>query len=295
MNPMPPPPPPSGPVVSPSEAELHAYADEQLTPERRAEVEAWLAQRPAESARVQAWIDQTHALRSLFDPVLTEPVPSALARAASRPAPRWFGSLAAGLVVAVASGGAGWMLRGSMPSGHALPTRTALEPTPADPLALSTAAGTSFAERAAVAHAVYTPELRRPVEVDAAHEDQLVTWLSKRMGTPMRPPHLQAEGFELEGGRLLPGEHGPVAQFMYRDADGRRLTLYVSNEMAPPAGSASPATTVETAFRYMRRGKVNVFYWVDGPFGYAISAEADRDTLARVSEAVYRQLASAAP
>ena len=82
---------------------------------------------------------------------------------------------------------------------------------------------------------------------------------------------------------------------MYRDADGRRLTLYVSNEMAPPAGSASPATTVETAFRYMRRGKVNVFYWVDGPFGYAISAEADRDTLARVSEAVYRQLASAAP
>ena len=30
-------------------------------------------------------------------------------------------------------------------------------------------------------------------------------------------------------------------------------------------------------------GKVNVFDWVEGPFGYAISADADRAALARVS------------
>jgi anti-sigma factor RsiW len=173
--------------------------------------------------------------------------------------------------------------------------------------------GASFAERAAVAHAVYTPELRRPVEVDAAHEDQLVAWLSKRMGAPMKAPHLQAEGYELEGGRLLPGEHGPVAQFMYRDAAGRRLTLYVSNELAttPPgalvegdagaasgvgaAGASNAAGPGTTGFRFVRAGKVNVFYWVDGPFGYAISAEADRGTLARVSDAAYRQLEAGAP
>ena len=82
-----------------------------------------------------------------------------------------------------------------------------------------------FAQRAAVAHAVYSHDARRPVEVDAAHEDQLVAWLSKRMGAPMKPPHLQAQGDALEGGRVLPGGQGPVAQFMVRNELGSKLTL----------------------------------------------------------------------
>jgi anti-sigma factor RsiW len=120
-----------------------------------------------------------------------------------------------------------------------------------------------------------------------------VTWLSKRMGAPMKPPHLQALGYALEGGRLLPGGEGPVAQFMYRDAAGRRLTLYVSNEIGELSSSASAArgSPGETAFRFAREGRLNVFYWVDGRFGYAISAEADRTALTEVSSEVYRQLA----
>jgi anti-sigma factor RsiW len=35
---------------------------------------------------------------------------------------------------------------------------------------------------------------------------------------------------------------------------------------------------------------VNVFYWVEDHFGYAISAGADRDELMKVSQEVYRQL-----
>ena len=49
-----PPPPSSEPPVT--EAELHAYADRQLTTERMAEVAAWLARRPDDSARVRAWL-----------------------------------------------------------------------------------------------------------------------------------------------------------------------------------------------------------------------------------------------
>jgi anti-sigma factor RsiW len=168
-----------------------------------------------------------------------------------------------------------------------------LQASPTPPLA---ATGAGFAQRAAIAHAVYSPEQRRPVEVDAAHEDQLVTWLSKRMGAPMKPPHLQALGYELEGGRLLPGGSGPVAQFMYRDAAGHRLTLYVSNEI----GELSPATNQarggqgDTAFRFAREGQLNVFYWVEGRFSYAISADADKSALADVSGEVYRQLAKGA-
>jgi anti-sigma factor RsiW len=46
----------------------------------------------------------------------------------------------------------------------------------------------------------------------------------------------------------------------------------------------------ETAFRYAREGQVGVFYWVDGPFGYALSGELDRPQLLRVAEQVYRAL-----
>jgi len=115
------------------------------------------------------------------------------------------------------------------------------------------------------------------------------------MGAPMKPPHLQSVGYSLEGGRLLPGGRGPVAQFMYRAESGAKLTLYVSNDMADLGGAASSAGSggAATAFRFAQQGPVNVFYWVDGAFGYALSAEADRTTLARVSDEVYRQIGSA--
>ena len=279
--------PPTGPPAVPvTDAELHAYADRQLTAERAGEVAAWLARRPEEAARVRDWEDQKRALRALFDPILDEALPPALQRAARRRAP-WHrrplaAGLAAGLVAAVAAGGAGWTLRGAHDASAAVAAsgRDAF----ADP---------GFAQRAAIAHAVYTPEVKRPVEVDAEHEDQLVKWLSRRMGAAMKAPHLQALGYALEGGRLLPGEQGPVAQFMYRDAEGHRLTLYVSNER--PGSRPANAARADTAFRFASEGALNVFYWVDGPFRYAITAAADRGALTRVSSEVYRQLEQAGP
>lgn len=263
-----------------TEAELHAFVDGQLTPERHREIETALAQRPEEALRVQAYRDQKRALRALFDPVLDEPLPQRVLDAARPRAPWYAQRWVAGVAIALVSGATGWGLHG-----------VAQRASPAATLATA-----GFAQRAAVAHAVYSPEQRRPVEVDAAHEDQLVTWLSKRMGAPMKPPHLQALGYALEGGRLLPGGQGPVAQFMYRDAGGQRLTLYVSNEIGDlsPAASGARGSNAETAFRFAREGRLNVFYWVEGRFGYAISADADKAALTDVASEVYRQLASAA-
>jgi anti-sigma factor RsiW len=274
-----------------TEAELHAYVDAQLTPERRQDVEDWLATRPLEAQRVERYRLQKLALRAAFDPVLAEPVPPHLQQAAQLRAgwstQRVAASLAAGVAIALIGGAAGWGLRGALaPNGQTAATAIASAPS-------------AFAQRAAVAHAVYSPDLRRSVEIDAAHEEQLSTWLSRRMGAPMKPPHLQAVGYSLEGGRLLPGGRGPVAQFMYRAESGAKLTLYVSNDVADIGGAASGASrgdgsaTATTAFRFAQQGAVNVFYWVDGPFGYALSAEADRATLARVSDEVYRQIGSA--
>ena len=274
-----------------TEAELHALVDEQLPAERSREIDAYLAGRPEEAQRVETYRAQKRELRALFDPVLDEVPPQRVVQAARPHTPWYLQRLAAGLAIALISGATGWGLRGGTPALG--------DPSPMaqqTPSAITMASATGFAQRAAVAHAVYSPEQRRPVEVDAAHEDQLIAWLSKRMGAPMKPPQLQAVGYVLEGGRLLPGDRGPVAQFMYRDESGQRLTLYVSNEIVESAASASAAAgsnqVTDTAFRFAREGQVNVFYWVDGRFGYAISADADRSVLARVSGEVYRQLAT---
>ena len=59
-----------------------------------------------------------------------------------------------------------------------------------------------------MAHAVYAPDMGRPVEVGGDNEKALVTWLTKRLGAPVSAPSLSALGYELVGGRLLPGGAG---------------------------------------------------------------------------------------
>jgi anti-sigma factor RsiW len=250
--------------------DLHAYVDGELPESRRLVVEATLAADPAVAEQVRAYRAQKRALQDLFAPVLDEPIPAALRTAARPPAakksmlPRWsLQRLAASLVIAVLGGVIGWLGHGRYQQNDLL------------------ARNTQLPHRAAIAHAVFTPDVRRPVEVKAEQEDQLVTWLSKRLGTPVRPPKLGALGYELIGGRLLPGNSGPVAQFMYQEASGQRLTLYVSTERFENR---------DTAFRFAQEGQINVFYWIDGPYGYALSASIPKDELARIATAVYEQL-----
>ncbi len=255
-----------------TEADLHAFVDHQLAPERLAEVVQYLAARPAERERVRDWQQQNEQLRGLLDPVLGEPLPLRLPLKPPDFAWPWRG-MAAACLLALGSAGGAWFARGEI---DAEATRKAFASL-ANDQALS-----GFARRAAVAHAVYSPEVRRPVEVGADQEQALATWLTKRIGAPVHAPTLAALGYELIGGRLLPGDKGPVAQFMYGAAGGLRLTLYVTREAAGH----------DTAFRFGHDGPVNVFYWVDEHFGYAISAGADRDALMKVSQEVYRQLTS---
>jgi anti-sigma factor RsiW len=256
-----------------TDADLHAYLDGELPATRRAEIEAYLADHADAAERVNAYREQKLALKALFDPVLTEPLPESLRRQAeaARPAmrqtsvlSRWsLQRMAASVAIAVVGGALGWGAHGRYHADESLALRTPLP------------------RQAAIAHVVFSPDVRRPVEVGADQEDQLVTWLSKRLGTPVRPPKLGALGYELIGGRLLPGNIGPVAQFMYHDASGQRLTLYVSTEIG---------RNQDTAFRFAKEGPVNVFYWIDGKFGYALSAGISKNELSRVATAVYEQL-----
>jgi anti-sigma factor RsiW len=214
---------------------------------------------------VRAWRELNAALRSSYNPILDEPVPERLRMRPRVSALRRYAIAAGMATMGLAIGAvAGWMARGVMPG-----VQQAANPVPA------------FARQAAMAHVVYAPEVRHPVEVGADQEEHLVRWLSKRLGTELKCPKLAPLGYELVGGRLLSNPNGPVAHFMYQDGRGGRLTLYVSVQR----GEAR-----QTAFRFSQEDKVAVFYWIDGNYGYALSGELNREALLNVANVVYKQL-----
>ena len=59
-----------------TEADLNAYVDGQLTPERRAAVEAHLADDPGDRERVAAWQAQAATLQALYGHVADERPPA---------------------------------------------------------------------------------------------------------------------------------------------------------------------------------------------------------------------------
>ncbi|VXC74041.1 Transmembrane transcriptional regulator (Anti-sigma factor) [Burkholderia sp. 8Y] len=275
-----------------SEDDIQAYVDGALAEHRRAEIDRLLETDHALASRVSDYFALNTMLHDRYDRVLQEPLPERLTMAvdapdasmeraakldASRgPAANWakYAGMAAALMLGICIGVGGMMsppARDMLASGddnatlrHASLTRDE-----------------SFARQSAIAYVTYAPMVTRPVEVGADQEEELVKWLSNRLGTDVHAPVLTRVGFNLMGGRLLPGDEGPIAQFMYHDANGERITLNVSHRKV---------SRDVTAFKLYQDGSVNVFYWVDGDFGYAVSGAIPRPQLLQVSHDVYEQL-----
>jgi len=251
---------------APTSEELHALADGRVDGARRAAIEAWLATHPEDAARVADYRRIDAELHALFDPVMAEPVPTGWARRRRHTA---LARIAAALLLLGIGGAGGWFAHGLRPAPDPEPPLA----TPAPPLAI----------QAANAHAVYVVEVRHPVEVVAAEEAHLVTWLSRRMGQQIKAPKLYAEGYRLVGGRLLPAAEGGVAcQLMYETPAGQRITLFIKPPMKKHA---------ETAFRYaVDKDGNGTFYWVDQTLGYALTGQLEREELLRLARLVYEQL-----
>ncbi len=258
---------------------LSAWLDDELDSVERADVEAWLREHPEDAARVRLWAADRDALRARLAPAADEPLPVRLEQLVWRHSPAVASSgwsrLAAGMAVfavGLAIGAAGmWAMQ-----SHDAEVSAA-----------------QWEQRAMVAHTVYAPEVRHPVEVavkDAAtpaaartQEEHLARWLTNRLGRPVKLFDLRAQGYELVGGRLLPDTRGPSAQLMYQrigEDSPTRVTVYLRHPEA-----ATPA-----AFRYERQGELGMFYWVEGATGYALVGAVGRDELLMLAEAIYRQV-----
>lgn len=250
-----------------NESTLHAWFDGELPPEQAAEVEALLRTDPQRAAQARLWQADREALRAQLDATLHEPVPPRLAQTVMQDrAPRWrTGLWAAGVAGIFALGGAaGWLAAGKAGGARG-----------------EQAAAGEWLQRAAVAHAVYVPEKRHPVEVSVEQnqDGHLARWLTKRLDVPVKLFDLKAQGFELVGGRLLPDVTGPSAQLMYQDSAGQRVTVYLRK----------PDEATAAAFRYERRGELGLFYWVDAGCGFALVGPQPRERLLALAEAIYHQ------
>ncbi len=135
-------------------------------------------------------------------------------------------------------------------------------------------------QAAVSAFRTYVVEAAHPVEVRADGSSDLMQWLTARLGRPVTVPDLQAQGFRLMGGRLLPAGDEPAAMLMYDDDRGTRLTLY---SRAGPSGGRG-------VFRYARADDVAAFSWIDAGMSYVVTARTDEARLLRVAQAVDAQV-----
>lgn len=247
------------PTIPVTEDELHAYVDGELPAERCADVEAWLAARHEDAARVQSWRTMADALHARYDQVAHEPVPQRLElERLEQPARRWIiGAVAASLATFVAGGATGWLAHGA--------SRT--------PSLFQ-----NFTGDALDAHRLYVVEVRHPVEVPGDEKAHLQQWLSRRCGWIVRAPELEAAGLKLVGGRLLPGPSGPASFLMYEGPSGERFTLY-----------AAKAEAEATQMRYKTEGNTGALFWADRGVGYVVSGGTDRDRLTKVARLIYDQ------
>lgn len=253
----------SDPQVSHMNDALLRYVDDRLDVDDRDRAEALIKGDAEAQTRVAAWRAQDQALHAHFDPMLHSAVPPHLLRAARRASHSSPLRHAAGIV---------WLSLGLL-VGWFAHQQSDTSPTPA-----------SLPHIAAIAHATYTAEKRHAVEVVAAEEAHLVTWLSRRLDRPLKVPQLGPMGYELMGGRMLPSDSGPVAQFMFQNTEGQRLTLHLRTQKGD---------VPDSSFEFAREGKVSVFYWLDDRVGYALSGDLERDKLLPIAREVWSQLNAA--
>ena len=229
----------SGPGLRP----LSAFTDNELSATERTAMLIRVTTDAAAAERVADYCAQRAALVALFG----NPRDDTRCIVVRRRTPRWrqAGLAASCVAVGVALGSsAGWV------SGNFAVDRPV------------------FAERADIAFAVYTPEQRHPVEVAAEQQDQLVNWLSHRLDRRLSVPSLREYGYSLIGGRLLPGESGPAAQFMYQNASGARLTIYIASVQKDT-----------TPFWLFRDGNRITFYWGSQGMGCALTGHVSEPQL----------------
>lgn len=254
--------------------DLHAYVDGQLGPDMAADIEARLDADPDLRHAVDAMIadrDNIRAAAHALDAVVAAgPVnlrSAALERELGRRLARrrWQTRLAGPASRQIAAGIAlfamGW-------GAH-------MAVAPADrgyPLYVAEGLG---------AHTVFANDPVRPVEFTPDATSAALDWMSEKLKRKIDSPALDALGLTLVGTRLSGTREGPLAQFIYEDRSGNRLSLVV---MPHPEG------VPEAELRVAQHDTNNVGYWSDAALDYAVIANTSGLQIETVAAEVSRNV-----
>jgi anti-sigma factor RsiW len=250
-----------------SEEDLHCMVDGRLAENRRVAVERHLRLHPEDARRVAAYTAQRETLLAAFAVGVERPLPSSLNlahlveyRMRARRRISW--QIAASILLALSAGSAvGWILRAN------------LFPPAASGIH-------ELAQDATASYLVYAADRRHPAELGPAQSRDLAHWLSVRLNRPVAPPNLSIIGYDFLGGRLVATRRGAAALFLYQDALGERLSVFVR---------------AMTSLRDMPMLKVpmdniNGCAWVQKGVGYSVIAEEPYDELLGLAQVVRRQV-----
>jgi anti-sigma factor RsiW len=255
------------PDLPPDDAELHAYVDGLLPPDRTAAVEAWLAGDPSARARVAAWRRQNALIRDLAAPVDGEALPPGLRpRRLLRRRGRERLRLAAAVALALlAGGGAGWLAHGRREPG--------IGPLD-DPFLADIERSGNLAAAFAAGQAPETPDRE-------ALEAHLSGWLDH----PLVVPDLAPFGLAFAGARTARTEDGDeVALLAYRGEAGAQLFLQLLHP-----GTATPPVLREAEGTVGGR----VAYWPYDELRCLLAGDLPPDRLGAVAAAINAQLEAA--
>ncbi|WP_085725908.1 anti-sigma factor [Pseudomonas sp. R37(2017)] len=234
--------------MPPSERDLHAYVDHQLSDADRRLVETFLANNPEISAQVRAWQLDAQQLRAALGGALQQPAnpdldPAVIRQRLKHQSRRHLAS-AAVLLIAVSVGGfSGWQAREMTLAPPQLPMTDALQ-----------------------AYRLIAQQGILPADFKVGEDGDMQGWLDRYFTQANRLPDLSDAGFKPVSGRLLSTEQGPAAMVVYQNQGGQKVSFYVRppgpKNFLLPRGSRSD-------------GGLQAEYWSGGGYNYAMVSPTD--------------------
>ena len=210
------------------EVRLSAYIDGEIGEAERSELDALLARDEDAKALFERLKAGSSFGDTAFEDFLHDPVPLALVRqikqgpgtnpkteriatttATVRHTRAWPRMLAASVALVLLGAGAGFIV------GTA---NSVSEPA-------EVAAARGWLDDIADYHRIYSRQKEHLVEVPASEAPKIETWLAASVGVPFKIPQLSGKGLTFEGARLLVANGKPVAQLVYRSAEGEIFAI----------------------------------------------------------------------
>jgi anti-sigma factor RsiW len=240
--------------------DVMAYADRQLDPPRRRQVEVNLTHSPDLLETARAIAMQNEAILAAHTSILEEPVPKRLLSTLEDTGPTrrltTLARIAAVAVVALATGAAGWW------GGQWLGVANSDD-------------ATSFLE---IVTSTEPPEAWRTIPTAALPAAaQPLQWLSERVMLELRAPSLMAQGYRLIGKVLVEINGEPAVRLTYQRDDGETISLFMRTRWrdTPPTVSLDDS------------GGAAAAYWFDGPMMWVLTGDAEADELGALADTIH--------